>query len=250
MNNLRWPRFQRLFLNDLQTQGRKILMGSAGALVVGVLLYLTVMSGPNGDVLLYRAFFIIAMYAGGLTLTSMIFSDMHHPDERYFYLMQPVSNFERILSRYLISGPLFHVYFVALYYVFEMVARVLSNLFFGQAAQFFDYRDSVIQGASRLYLVAHAVVLLGAIYFRSYALAKTILSLAGLVLACITVLWFSMRLVFWDYFPSLFAFAPANEPATSFHPANWPTYIHWFIAVALYLWVLFIAYTTLQDHEA
>ena len=226
-------------------------MGSAGAIVIDLLMYLLSMSMASGPAkYLYQPLFIVAMNVGGLVLTSMIFSDMHDADERYWYLMQPVSNFERMLSRYLISGPLFYVYFVALYYLLEIIARTFSNFFIGDAAQLFNIHNPIIQDASRLYLGAHALLLLGAVYFRSYALVKTILSLAGLGFACGLVFWLSMRIIFWEYFPSLGSFMPRNEPPTSFDPASWPAYIHWAIGITLYFWVLFIAYTTLQDHEA
>ena len=226
-------------------------MGSVGALVIGLLVHLLVMPPANGVAIpLYNPLFIIGLMLGGLVLTSMIFSDMHHPDECYFYLMQPISNFERFLSRYLISGPMFYLYFVVLYYLFEVIALFLSNYSIGGSAQFFEYGDSVIRETSRIYFAAHAVVLLGAIYFRSYSLVKIILTLAGLGLACLVVFWFSMRIIFWDYFPLLFSLVPRDDPATSFDPARWPAYIHWLLAIALYLWVLFVAYTTLQDHEA
>lgn len=246
-----WSRFQRLFLNDLQIHGKKLLMGSVGALLIGLLLYLQGVSGANGAVLtLYRSLFTTGLLVGGFVLTSMMFGDMHHPLECNLYLMQPVSNFERLLSRYLITGPLFYLYFCALYYLFEVLVSFIAVELIGEASQFFVYGDPVIQRASRIFFAGHAVVLLGAIYFRSFGLIKTILTLAALVLACFAVLWLSMRIIFWDYFPSFFSIAPIGEPGTSFNPAAWAAYIHWTIAIALYFWVLFIAYITLQDHEA
>ncbi|MES2625020.1 MAG: hypothetical protein V4628_07070 [Pseudomonadota bacterium] len=251
MNLFSLPRFQRLFLNDLQTQGRKILMASAGATIFGLLTYLMFMTGVSGDApRLYQWLFSLGLLIGGFVTTSMIFSDMHHPVERFFYLTQPVSNFERLLSRYLISGPLFYVYFVAIYFLFEVIAKYLSLFITDQAAHFFEFNDPIVQGVSHAYLASHVVVLLGAIYFRSYCLIKTSVALAGFCVACIAVFWVSMRIIFWDYFPSLFAIAPVDEPPTSFNPAAWPGYIHTMIQLALYLWVLFIAYTSLQDHEA
>lgn len=251
MNIFSWSRFQRLFLNDVQIHGKKVLMASAGAVLIGLLLYLQSVSGANGTVVnMYQPLFPMGLIIGGFILTSMIFNDMHHPVEGNLYLMQPVSNFERLLSRYLITGPLFYLYFLVLYYLFEVVASFIAVALLGEAAQFFVYSDSVIQQASRIFFEGHIIVLLGAVYFRSYSLVKIILSLVGLGLACLVVFWFSMRIIFWDYFPSLLALAPRDEPGTSFNPATWPAYIHWLIAIALYLWVLFVAYTTLQDHEA
>jgi hypothetical protein len=257
MNIFLWPRFLRLFTNDLQIQGKKVLMASAGASVIGLLIYLTVnlllMSSADmrdAPLYLYGPFFIIGLVFGGLVFTSMIFSDMHHPLEQYLYLTLPVSNFERLLSRYLISGPLFYLYFVAFYYVFELIARYVSLGFIGRASQFFDIGDPGIRVFTRIYFAAHVLMLFAAIYFRSYVLVKAVLTLAAFGAACFVVFWLSMRIIFWDYFPSLGSFFPQSEPPTSFNPAAWHSYIHWAISIAVYLWVLFIAYTTLQDHEA
>jgi hypothetical protein len=257
MNFFSRSRFQRLFLNDLMIYGKKVLIVSAGGFVVGLLVYFLSVSGTSvsstddGVLALYRWLFPIGLLLGGFVLTSMIFNDMHHPVERYFYLMQPVSNFERLLSRYLISGPLFYLYFVVAYFLFEVLARALSLYFMEKSAQFFEFNDLVVKLASHIFFAGHVVVLLGAIYFRSYSLIKTKLALTALGLACMVVLWFSMRLIFWDYFPSLFSLVPREEgPGTSFNPAAWPSYIYRATEVAVYVWVLFVAYAALKDHEA
>src|SRR5688572_1015915 len=124
MNTFLWSRFKRLLINDLQIHGTKILMGSAAALLVGLLIYLTIASSLDADVSvsIYRELFSIGLMAGGLAVTSRIFNDMHHPLQQYLYLMPPVSNFERLFSRYLISGPLFYLYFVGFYWLFDSIS--------------------------------------------------------------------------------------------------------------------------------
>ena len=68
---------------------------------------------------LYAVLFPIVLIGGGLVFTSTIFADLHHPLQRFHFLTLPCSNLERFISRYLLSAPLYYLYVLVLYAVFD-----------------------------------------------------------------------------------------------------------------------------------
>ena len=78
---------------------------------------------------------------------------------------------------------------------------------------------------------------------------KTVISVVALIMSCVAVVWLAIRIVYWDQFSSLFILKPEQEQSGSFEPWELPVYVRWGIGLALYAWVVFIAYTTLQEHE-
>ena len=250
MNTFYWPRFQRILTNDLLIQGRKTLMATLALMAVGLLVYLIAVDNlPPAETprRLYQILFLAALLGGGFIFTSLIFSDMHHPLERFHYLTLPCSNFERLLSRYLISGPLFYLYTLAAYTLFEVIARVLSLAVLGRAGQFFDPTNPLVMLSVKFFFAVHPLVFLGAIYFQDRNLAKTVLSLAAIGLAGFAVYFISVHIFYWEYFSSFFTLqADGNlDISINFRPLGNPTW--W--QVLIYLWVLFLSYTRLRDHE-
>src|SRR5688572_7721339 len=116
MSSFSWPRFQRVFANDLLQQWRKIWIGTLALAGSGLVAYLTNVD-PQAAVrpTLYEALFPTALLGGGLIFASTIFADLHHPLRRFHYLTLPCSNLERFLSRYLLTGPIFYLYVLAAY---------------------------------------------------------------------------------------------------------------------------------------
>ena len=97
MSKLSLFRLRRLLLNDVLRLSRPVLLTALVLLTGTVVIYVAnlepgriPMDPPLGTV-----FFGIYLIGMGLLLTSLIFRDMHHPLERYQYLMLPVSNLDR-----------------------------------------------------------------------------------------------------------------------------------------------------------
>ena len=102
------------------------------------------------------------------------------------------------------------------------------------------------------YLMLHAFVYAGAIWFRSYALMKTLFAGFVLWVSLGIVGFLALRLIYWDSFIGLFEIDPAG-PYFNFE------YLHlndenvqWYykrLLWALLLWTLFLAYLGLKEHE-
>src|SRR5690606_14860576 len=88
--------FHVLIGNLILLHARKIGFASLGLAGIGLICYAVNVSaeqGDNGEVAMVM--FGILLLGGGSIFTSMIYNDMHHPLERFQYLMLPCSNLER-----------------------------------------------------------------------------------------------------------------------------------------------------------
>ena len=255
-----WQRFIRVFINDLfLLQGRRVAFTSLGLMGLGIMVYLLSANNEPNDETQGLAFgmFAALLGFGGQVFTSMIFNDMHHPLERYHYLMLPCSNLERFVSRYLITAPLFVVYAIVLYKVFETAANFLiENLTDAQGIPPLDLTARPTQLLILGYFGLHVFSYTGAIWFRSYAFIKT--QVAGLLfwMACLAVMFLSIRILYWDSFISLFELNPQGPfPDIEFGPEYFVdedgNFLLWvkLTTIAFLGWFLFLAYLGLEEHE-
>jgi hypothetical protein len=246
MNGFSRARFVRVFINDLLLHARRIGIATLALLGVGLVAYLTNLEpGPNGPPRLYLGFFAAALIGGGLLLTSTIFADLHHPLRRYQALTLPCSGLERFVGRYLLTGPLFYLYVLVLSALFDRVAAALALAAFGRAgASFAPFEPSMLEIA-RNYFWLHALVFGGAIFFRGFALAKTLLAICVVGFSLLLVQLVAVRLLFWRYFTTWLP-QESELPGPQFVPPTWLTVP---LLAAFVLWVLYVAYQCLREHE-
>ncbi len=201
------------------------------------------MSPPASAVL-----FGIYLLGGGLIVTGMAFQDMHHPLERYRYLMLPCSNLERFLSRYLLTGPLFLLYATLTFGAIDWLANLLVERWSGMREPLlspFSLQSLVLM---RVYLFAHILVLTGAICFRSLALLRTMLFVLLVFTGLLAVGYLSMRIIYWDHF-SWTRFSPVQGLGLSLRPLFAATWMNFLVAIGCSLWLLRVAYCRLCGHE-
>ena len=246
MRSFNLSRFVRVFSNDLLQQWRKIWIATLAFAGIGLICYLTnVEPHSTGRPEIYVALFSAVLLGGGLVLTSTIFADLHDPLQSARYLTLPCSNLERFVSRYLLTGPLYYLYVLIGYAVFDWAAAQISDATMGTRAAAFAPFSPRMQEVTLWYFWFHALMFAGAIYFRSYALIKTALS--GVLIATGVALMYliSLRLIFWSHFTT---FLP-NESAARIDLFFLPTWASITAELLLYGWLLFIAYQCLREHE-
>jgi hypothetical protein len=246
MSPFNTSRFARVFSNDLLQLWRKIWIATLALVGVGLICYLTNVD-PHAVVrpALYVALFSAVLVGGGLVVTSTIFADMHHPLQSAQYLTLPCSNLERFLSRYLLTGPLYYLYVLIGYAVFDRAAALIADWMMGTHGAPFAPFSSQMWDVTLFYFGVHALMFWGAIYFRSYTLIKTALAVVLMWLGLALVALISIRVAFWDRFTTLLP----NETTAQFHMFHVPIPVVVAGCVLLYLWVLYIAYQCLREHE-
>ncbi|MFO1503596.1 MAG: hypothetical protein U1F39_07240 [Steroidobacteraceae bacterium] len=243
-------RFRRLFLNDVLRIGKPVLLMSAALLCLTWVIYLANFEPgrvPN-DPPLSVALFGIYLLGGGLLVTSEIFRDMHHPLERYHYLMLPVSNVERLSSRYLITGPLLILYGIVAFAVMDWTGNLLASWLKDASAPAFSPTASQILLLARVYLFVHLLAFMGAICFRSMNLLKSALTLAVFWVSMAAVGYLAMRILYFDAF-EWGSFEPVKPIRMSLLPLFEAWWMNWAVALGFSAWLLYVAYRCLKAHE-
>jgi hypothetical protein len=247
MNEFDRHRFLRLFNNDFLQQWKKIWIATLALVGMGLIAYLTNVDPQQvTEPAIYKVLFPIALIGGGLVFTSTIFADLHHPLQRFHYLTLPCSNLERFLSRYLLSAPLYYFYVLICYAMFDWMAALIAQALMDRSAAAFAPFEAQIWQVTLAYFLLHALMFCGAIYFRSHAAIKTVLAVVLIGFGLVVVQLVAVRIFYWSYFTSFFKPARTGLPAP-FIEASPP-----FLTIGgfvLCVWVLFIAYRCLREHE-
>jgi hypothetical protein len=246
MSHFDLSRFRRLLCNDLLLQWRKIWIATLAVFGLGLVAYLTNLN--PADVARsepYVVLFPIVLIVGGLIFTGTIFADLHHPLQRFQYLTLPCSNPERFLSRYLLSAPLYYLYVLVVYAAFDWIAALIAHAWTGRSAAAFAPFEPRMLEVTLAYFGLQALMFGGAIYFRSHALIKTGLAVVLIGFGLIVVQLVAARILFWSYFTSLLQV----ESTAPVRLVPVPLAVMVVGAVLLYLWVLYIAYLCLREHE-
>jgi hypothetical protein len=250
MNLFSLPRFIRLLQNDVLRIARTVLPATAGMLGPIVVAY--VKSFPRAkptDDPTHIVLFGVCLIGAGLLLTGVAFRDMHHPLQRNHYLMLPCSNFERLLSRYLLTGPLLVLYGSLAFMALDFIGNQITGMWIHEKQLAFSPFTTESLAVIKGYLMAHVVVFIGAICFRTHALIKTILFLTGMFFAMLLLENALERAIF----PELFSwtqFDRIRQPAYDNLGYFTATWLNIAIVISFFAWLLVIAYLCLRDHEA
>lgn len=245
-----FPRFLLVLRNDLLAQGKRLLLGAGVALVAGILIYIGNMTerDATSEAPLYLITFMGVLLLGGGLFTSQLYADLHHPQERYFTLTLPVSAMERFLSRWLLGAPLFWLLAVVFMYVLQFCAALITEPLTGLRAQPFAFTQATLF-TSAAFFVGQALMMLGAVWFRSMQFAKTILTGLILWLSYTVLAVLVTKLVFFDYFESIWSLESEVRFSIHFPDFLLSETFGKAAALLLYLWLLFLSYSCLRDHE-
>lgn len=147
----------------------------------------------------------------GSILSSLSFTEMDQSHGKQFYLLLPASPFEKFLSKWLLLGIGYFLVFTVGYYLLAFVARFIGKLLFDFDLGTFNMLDNDNLLFIQLFFALQALFLLGAVYFRKFAIFKTVLStfLTGVFMIAIAALLF--RIIMFDMFEGLYHFKPVLE---------------------------------------
>jgi uncharacterized membrane protein HdeD (DUF308 family) len=250
MSHFSLPRFIRVLQNDALRIASIYLGSTVVTLAVTIVMYRGAFSRakPTDDPA-HIVMFGAALICAGLVLTGLAFKDMHHPLQRNQYLMLPCSNFERLLTRYLLTGPLFALYGTLAFMAIDFVSNQLIGMWIQERQLAFSPRAPESLDVIKGYLVAHQFILIGAICFRSHALVKTILFLTLTLFCLFLAEYVARRILFpdnysWTQFGSIRDFPVELQP---YFTMQW---LNVTVVVCFFAWLLCIAYLCLRDHEA
>lgn len=170
--NINFQRFYFFILRQFSLYKSSVGLGSAALL--GIILIPTILAAlynPYGMESLPN-FYQAVMFLSGFIFTSQIFIELNDPKKSYAYLTLPVSNIEKLLGSWFISGPFYAFVFTILI----LLIRIISGLITKSGANVFDFFDDRYFKSLGTFLSLQSVFFLGAIWFRKNNFLKTILS--------------------------------------------------------------------------
>lgn len=245
MKSLSARRLGLALRNDLVRLAPRVGIATLAFVGVGLLAWLgNADSSDNQEVA--PVLFTTALLLGGVLFTSMSWNDMHHPQGRFHYLMLPYSNAERFISRYLVTAPLYVLWVCLAFAVFQLLANGLSGLLLGSRVQPVSWFSREMLGVVVSYLWLQPLAFAGAIRFRSYALAKTAAFGFGCLLLLTLISVVAVRLFYWTQFTGFMT--PVGTVRFGLLEMVQPWHVS-VTATLLALWVLYLGWLYLRDHE-
>lgn len=176
-----WRRLGLFIKSDLAINSSKIF---TFGLTVFVVLFLYGLIGFNelGADNFHPGVFSLVLFGGGLWLTSRSFADLHDQERNQNFFLLPVSNLEKFLGRLLLTTVGYVVGIVLIFYVVSLLIAGFTWLAFGKTSVIFQLIHKDIMDYFVVYLFYQSICFLGAIYFKSSNLNKTMLCFCGLAL--------------------------------------------------------------------
>ena len=171
-----WKRFACILKIDAAEQRKGIIIAVSIILGIHFIIYLTsAFTGPSEEI--HTIFFANALFIAGLIATSLVFRDFYAKDRAYFSLLLPASNFEKYLSKFLITTLGYVLGGIVVYFVYSMLAMGIAYALFGGSYGVFNPFSGTLWKMIGAYIVAHSIFFFGAVYFKKAAYLKTLLSL-------------------------------------------------------------------------
>lgn len=181
MVTLNFNRLYQLIKIDIITHKKNILVTSAAFIVILALLPFHV----SGSVDAYSWI----LYIGGFMITNQAFNEMHDQRKAFQYLTLPCSNFERFLSKFLLTTIFFTITLAVVFYVCSLLSVVTNALFFHHSVELFDLASIGLWVGIGKYIILQSIFLLGAAYFQKHSVTKTTLALGCLFIVLAILLF-------------------------------------------------------------
>ncbi len=176
-----WHRLMLFIRSDLLMNSTKIFTFGITIFVI-LLLYGLLYVDKLGAVNFYSQLFIFVL-CGGFWSTSHAFSDLHDPHRKLSFLMLPASTLEKFLGRLILTSVGYVVGSILIFYISSLIIAGFSWIVFSKITPLFQPMHQDIVHYFAIYVFLHALFFLGAIYFKTSRLSKTILCLGVFALS-------------------------------------------------------------------
>jgi hypothetical protein len=181
MTEERFFSVRRLWLllrHDIVVYGKPL--GIAAGAAAGVLLTIQMLAAGGGVAVgqrFYAVAFALFLSIAGTILTSLSFTDLHHPQKGCVYLTIPCSIEEKFFARVLLTSPGLVAVSLLFFFCYSFLGALCTSAVFSKTGALFNPLSRGITGSIQFYLLTHPVFFCGALYFRSNAWIKTVLTL-------------------------------------------------------------------------
>jgi len=247
------PRFFNLFKEETSSGHRMTLI--IASVVFAFLSFLFILNGSDrGTPEFHEIWYGLVLLAGGFYFTSTSFNELNRKEERMNYLAIPASIFEKFSMKLLITTLGYIISVTLIYWLFSKFIDLITLRYFDFQFDVFNPFGEHYLLLIKLYLVLQSIFILGAATFNRFSFFKTLFALGLIGLIIGTFFGISLRLVFADFFESLFVprddvtVIPSIEFRNFMEYTAWPLLqnLFWYV-LAPVLWV--IAYFKLKERE-
>ncbi len=196
---LNMKRLWLLMRNDMLIN-RQTIGVFAAALAAIILLFGIAFPAGASSHNFHPTLYLWILFIGGFYVTSMAFRDWHEYPKNYAFLTLPASNFEKFLSKLLLTSVGYVLITLVFYFILSLLVVGISSLLFPHSQYIFNPLHDDVLWFCGVYIILQAIFFLGSVYFKKHALIKTILVLS---LCAIVFSLFSLILtrMFWGYNP-------------------------------------------------
>jgi len=149
---------------------------------------------------LFNYFFPVVAFIAGLFLTAATFSPLADSRIAHGYLGVPASHFEKYLSKWFVTGPLYILGAMAVLALTALLVKVKLAIYPGTSLDLGTMLQTMTPSNIAEFMVPHAAFLLGAIAFKRLAFWKTMLTIFVTFFAWVVFTGFSFRVMFAKYF--------------------------------------------------
>lgn len=135
-------------------------------------------TGTDYPEAIYNGMFSGFLLIGGFIMTSLMFAkDLFSKDTQHGYLMLPATNFEKFLSKALLSTVVYPLVLMVLFFVTSLITEPILLLFFRSPIELFNpFADRDFGLLLANFWVWNSIFFLGATYFHKAHFIKTVLA--------------------------------------------------------------------------
>ncbi len=126
-----------------------------------VILALLLINIPNSP------FISSILFVGGLWITALSFNELHNPQKSCYFLTLPASHLEKLFNRWLFTAVLYPAFVLGIYLLLYMLKSGLEL-----SIPLYHIANWI-----KIYLIFQSIFFLGAIYFKSHQIIKTLASI-------------------------------------------------------------------------
>ena len=204
-NTFDFNRFSLLLKKELWSGNKKPLIVAGAVFGFLILVALLQIYWTGGYEEMNWNMFPVIIFFGGLIFTSVIFYEFNDKTGTHHYLSLPASNFEKFLSKWLITAILFPIGASILFLIYSKIGDAI----------YFNYRSETGYIPWKLtdwwsifflkiYVVYQSTYLIGAVVFQKYTFFKTSIVHWGIGIASAIIGSILFRIIFADQFEGLF----------------------------------------------
>jgi hypothetical protein len=180
---------------DLYTWYRTLGIVSAAAGGVILLAAVLLKSGGSAAGQYYFGWFATLLFLAGLIVTSRGFRDLHEKTRNTAFLLLPASSLEKTLARLLMLSIGFIAYLVVFMTLVAMLSEAANWLLRNRWETVFQPFEAHVWKLAGHFVILQSVFFLGAAWFRSNHLFKTVLAIVVLIAVYIAIVALVGRLL-------------------------------------------------------